>query len=212
MTPRLLANAALFLLLLAVLAFHWWATPDLSRPNVEFLPQMAHGARYNAYAANPNFPDGKTLQAPIAGTVARGALPLHYSPAAADALRAGNELLRPAASETPRARARGEHVFRNYCAVCHGADGAGIGTVTQRGVPPPPSLLASHALQMKDGHMFHVLTYGQNNMASYAGQLSRDDRWNVIVYVRALQKAAAPAPAEPVKAAANPPAATGGAR
>ena len=57
---------------------------------------------------------------------------------------------------------------------------------------------------MKDGQLFHILTYGQNNMPSYASQLSRDDRWNAILYVRTLQRAAAPpspgAVGAPVKA------------
>jgi mono/diheme cytochrome c family protein len=66
--------------------------------------------------------------------------------------------------------------------------------VTQRGFPPPPSLLAEHALQMKEGQMFHVLTFGQNNMPSYASQISREDRWNAIAYVRMLQAQAAPQP------------------
>ena len=54
---------------------------------------------------------------------------------------------------------------------------------------------------MKDGQLFHILTYGQNNMASYAGQISRDDRWNVIAYVRSLQAKVAPtAPGSPTTA------------
>ena len=79
-----------------------------------------------------------------------------------------------------------------------------MGPVTQRGVPPPPSLLAPHAVQIKDGQLFHILTYGQNNMASYASQLSRDDRWNVIVYVRSLQAAAKLAPPAPPATPAAP--------
>jgi mono/diheme cytochrome c family protein len=47
---------------------------------------------------------------------------------------------------------------------------------------------------MKDGQLFHVLTYGQNNMPSYASQLSRDDRWNAILYVRTMQATATSVP------------------
>jgi mono/diheme cytochrome c family protein len=47
---------------------------------------------------------------------------------------------------------------------------------------------------MKDGQMFHVLTYGQGNMPSFAAQLSREDRWNVILHVRMLQKPYTPGP------------------
>lgn len=212
MTRRLLINSFLFLVLLALIGFNWWASPDLARPNFEILPQMAHSARYNAYAANPNFPDGKTLQTPVPGTIARGEMPLHYTAAPADALRAGLELTAPPDSRDPRALARGEHVFRTFCTSCHGADAGGMGTVTTRGVPPPPSLLALHAVEMKDGQMFHVLTYGQNNMASYAAQVTRDDRWYVIAYIRTLQAAAqkaAPGPAPAVKTAAAPAADTG---
>ena len=36
--------------------------------------------------------------------------------------------------------------------------------------------------------MFHVLSYGQANMPSYASQVDRDDRWKAILYVRALQE------------------------
>ena len=35
--------------------------------------------------------------------------------------------------------------------------------------------------------MFHVLTYGKNNMGSYASQLSRTQRWMVIQYVKSEQ-------------------------
>jgi mono/diheme cytochrome c family protein len=61
-------------------------------------------------------------------------------------------------------------------------------------VPPPPSLVAGRALTLKDGQIFHILTYGQNNMASYASQIDREDRWRAILYVRSLQMRAASAP------------------
>jgi mono/diheme cytochrome c family protein len=38
--------------------------------------------------------------------------------------------------------------------------------------------------------MFHILTYGQKNMPSYASQVSEDDRWKAILYVRSLQRVA----------------------
>jgi mono/diheme cytochrome c family protein len=62
--------------------------------------------------------------------------------------------------------------------------------VTKQGVPPPPSLLAERALRMADGQMYHIITFGQGNMAAYASQVEREDRWRVINYVRELQKEA----------------------
>jgi mono/diheme cytochrome c family protein len=190
----LVLNGFLFLAVIVSVGASWIFSSDPTRPNFEFLPQMAHSPRYNAFAPNPNFADGSTLQRPELGTIARGSMPLHYAATPQDALRAGEELKSPLELSNARARERGAFVFSNFCAVCHAAGGAGNGPVAQRGYPPPPSLLAEHALKMKDGQLFHVLTYGQNNMPSYAGQLSREDRWNLILYVRTMQAAATPVP------------------
>ena len=192
---RLILNSLLLAAFVALVLSVWLLRPDAARTNYEFLPQMVHTARYRAFSANPNFPDGTTLQAPVEGTVPRGLKPLRYTATPQDALRAGEELRAPFSSAEVGARERGAQVFANFCMVCHGPGGAGGGTVTQRGVPPPPSLLAEHTVKMKDGQMFHVLTYGQNNMASYASQLSREDRCAVILYIRSLQAAAQPPPA-----------------
>lgn len=52
-----------------------------------------------------------------------------------------------------------------------------------------PVLAASALIPGKgDGQLFHIVTYGRDKMASYAGQLSREDRWAVILYIRSLQK------------------------
>jgi mono/diheme cytochrome c family protein len=192
---RVVLNGFLCLAVIVSVGASWIFSSDPTRPNFEFLPQMAHSARYNAFAPNPNFADGSTLQRPEPGTIARGSLPLRYAATPQDALRAGEELKSPLDPSNVRARERGAFVFANFCAVCHGAGATGNGTVAQRGYPPPPSLLVEHALKMKDGQIFHVLTYGQNNMPSYASQLSREDRWNVIVYARTMQAVATPTPA-----------------
>lgn len=191
---RVVLNTALLILLIVSVSLIWILSSDPARPNFEFIPQMAHGPRYNAFSANPNFANGATLQRPEPNSIPRGFMPLHYSATPQDALRSGEELKGPIEPGNARAKERGAAVFANFCAVCHGSGGAGNGPVTQRGYPPPPSLLAEHARKMKDGQLFHVLTYGQNNMPSYAGQLSADDRWNAVLYLRTLQAATPPAP------------------
>ena len=216
MKGRVILNGFLLLAVIVSVAASWIFSADPTRPNFEFLPQMVHSPRYNAFAPNPNFADGSTLQRPEPGSIARGYMPLHYTATPQDALRAGDELKSPLDVTNVRARERGAFVFSNFCAVCHGAGGAGNRPVAQRGYPPPPSLLAEHALKMKDGQLFHVLTYGQNNMPSYASQLSREDRWNAILYVRTMQATAAPvttpaAPStSPLKAAQGETAKTSG--
>jgi mono/diheme cytochrome c family protein len=185
----------LFLALMSTVALCWIVKArDVSRPNYDFLPetQMAYSVAYNSFSPNPNFPDGLTLRSPPAGTIARGHLPLHYLPTYEDALRAGQELHNPFTQNDVSRRERGSAVFANYCQVCHGHTGEGNGPITQAGFPPPASLLADRAVQMKDGQMFHVLTYGQLNMPAFNAQLSRADRWSVILYVRMLQGPSTP--------------------
>jgi mono/diheme cytochrome c family protein len=89
------------------------------------------------------------------------------------------------------ARERGAFIYTNYCRMCHGPEGKGDGLLVQHGIPTPASLVVEKPVPMKDGEMFYVLTYGQRNMPSLAAQLSREDRWKVILYVRSLQKKAA---------------------
>jgi mono/diheme cytochrome c family protein len=164
--------------------------PQPSRPNVEVLPEMVRTAAYKAYSANPNFPDGKTLQEPPPDTIPRGFHSVDYEATEAGAIRAGEELSNPYNFEDLAAFTRGAFVFRTWCLPCHGAAGRGDGPVAMRGFPAPPPLNSQKTLALKDGRMFHILTYGQKNMPSYASQVSDDDRWKAILYVRSLQRSA----------------------
>ena len=187
---RRVVNFFLLLAFAGSLGLNWLAGRDLTRRNVEILPDMAYSPAYDSYAPNPNFPDGKTLQLPEPGTIPRGRLPLHYGPSFEDFLRAGDELHNPFAGAAAT-RERGTFVYTSYCQMCHGPEGKGDGVLVQHGIPLPASLVAEKVVQSKDGEMFHVLTYGQRNMPSHAAQLSREDRWKVILHVRSLQHKAA---------------------
>lgn len=186
MAHRIL-NLLLFAALLASLGLNLAVRSNPTQPNREFIPEMVRTPRYNAYSVNPNFPDGKTLQRPEPGTIPRGYLPVHYVSTSEDAIRAGDTLQNSFSPNDPTAVSRGKTVFLNFCVPCHGVAGKGDGLVVQRGYPAPPSLLANNARNIKDGQIFHILSFGQKNMPAYASQLSREDRWKVIVYVRSMQ-------------------------
>ena len=181
-------NLILLAILAAEIALIVVLNPDYSRPNVEFLPDMAHQPRFSTFAAGPYFPDHKTLREPVAGTIPRGLLPLGFTASPDDAIRAGQELVNPFPPNDSKATTRGEVIFRRFCVPCHGSSGKGDGPVARRGYPPPQPLAGEAATQIADGQMFHIVTFGRVMMPAYGKQISRKDRWRVILYVRALQK------------------------
>jgi mono/diheme cytochrome c family protein len=176
----------------AVVALRLVLVRDLSQPNAEFLPEMVRGPALEPQSARAPTSDGLGDQPPVAGVVIRGRLPFRYGTGPGEAKRAGAELANPFSSDDAAAVRRGAEVFANYCAVCHGPAGDGDGPAALRGMAQPPSFHAVRALEIKDGEMFHVVTLGQGNMASYSAQVEPDDRWKAILHVRALQKARKP--------------------
>ncbi len=179
-------NVALGIVLAALVAANLMVDPDPGVPNRDYLPQMAYSQAAESYAASDILPLGRVMQRPPAGTVARGAsLPIQ-DPTPAGAIRAGEELRSPEMSD--KDLERGAQVYATFCTPCHGSGGLGDGAVVKRGYPAPPSLLAQRAVEMPDGRMFHIVTFGQVNMPGYAAQVDEADRWRVLALVRRMQR------------------------
>lgn len=83
---------------------------------------------------------------------------------------------------------RGQERFDIYCAACHDKAGTGKGSVVERGMIPPPNFSDDRILNYSDGAIFDVITNGIRTMPAYAKQISVEDRWAIVTYVRALQK------------------------
>lgn len=171
-----------------------WALEALLQPNYrernyEIFTEMVYSKAGETMARSSSLPGQMTQQPVVEGVVVRGQMPFHYGPGPEEAQRAGRELVNPYADE-PEILARGGELYARFCSVCHGGDGAGQGPVVLRGMLPPPSMQGARALAITDGEMFHIVTMGQGNMASYAAQVSADDRWKVIRYLRSLQESA----------------------
>lgn len=158
---------------------------NLGQRNREFPTQMALSPAYHSQTANPVLPGRVTAQPPVAGTIPRGFMPFHYGSTPAEATRAGEELKNPF-EKTAENLARGTYVFTNNCAVCHGTGGAGDGPVIPK-YPNPPAFQTDTSRALADGEMFHVITRGRNNMPAHESQVSAEDRWKVILYIRQLQ-------------------------
>ncbi|HEY4003070.1 MAG TPA: c-type cytochrome [Candidatus Xenobia bacterium] len=87
--------------------------------------------------------------------------------------------------------ARGQDVYANNCAFCHGTGGQGDGPVGQVFKPRPPALAQAATAALSDGAMFWKITVGPNTMPPFANRLTMRDRFDVINYIRQLQKGGA---------------------
>jgi len=103
-----------------------------------------------------------------------------------------------------RFEARGLVQFDTFCAVCHGFNGKGDGAVHRRatalantqGNPSgtvwtaPADLTLSKFTEAEgytNGRVFNTISQGQGNMPGHASQISVEDRWAIVAYLRALQ-------------------------
>ena len=152
------------------------------QPGPEYMPDMARGPAYKAFAPNEATRNGITLQKTVPGTIKRGYRPFHYGKGDAEAARAGLELTNPFHA-TEATIAKGKVLFETYCLVCHGPEGKGDGPISAK-IPPPPSYKSDRILAYPPGRFFHVITMGANKMPSYAVQLVPEDRWLIITYIR----------------------------
>jgi mono/diheme cytochrome c family protein len=82
---------------------------------------------------------------------------------------------------------RGQERYQIFCAMCHGATGAGDGMVVRRGYKQPPSYYTESLRSAPVGHFFDVMTNGWGSMPAYAQQVPVQDRWAIAAYIRALQ-------------------------
>jgi mono/diheme cytochrome c family protein len=185
-----------------------------SEPHIHIFPDMDFQPKFKSDTACDLFPDGRANRGEITGTVPRGwlmdddlfyrglertgdggtmawttAFPQKYpdgSPFVVD-----DKLLK-----------RGQNRFNIYCTPCHGYDGRGQGMVPERvkaggGVwlarnlveAPDATGKGGVVVQMPNGQLFQTISNGYNTMQGYAAQIPHADRWAIVAYVRALERA-----------------------
>jgi mono/diheme cytochrome c family protein len=99
-----------------------------------------------------------------------------------------SKMLKDPYEVTPASITRGDTLFRTICTPCHGMKMAGDGTVAPSFMPPP-DLLAQPTRERPDGFIVSYMRHGGVVMPSYGNALSAHDAWDVLHYVRAMQKA-----------------------
>jgi len=150
------------------------------------LPPMVHmenQPKLDPQESSTFFKDGHGMQLPVAGTVARGFLPFAMTTPEQSA-----GLVNPL-PRTPAVLARGRAQYQVHCAVCHGVLGDGVPTLTAAYGAKPANLHTPAIRAYSDGTLYGTIVLGKNAMPSYAADMAVDDRWAVVHYVRALQRA-----------------------
>ena len=133
------------------------------------------------------FGDDRSARPMVPGTVARGRLhedALLYTGKVNAGGADADTFPFPITADT---LARGRERFNIYCSPCHGRTGQGDGMVVRRGYRRPPSYHQDRLRSAPVGHFFDVITNGFGAMPDYAAQITPEDRWAIIAYVRALQ-------------------------
>lgn len=96
---------------------------------------------------------------------------------------------RPAIPYQAISIANGQLLYVNSgCPACHGSSGYGDGPAAAHLQPKPADLTAPHANSHTAGDLFWWISYGikQSAMPGFAKELTEDDRWDLINFLRAL--------------------------
>jgi hypothetical protein len=172
---------------------------DLTRNRpIQIFPDMKRQLKLRPQTANGFFANGLSSQLPQEGTIAQtGAklvagkeiYPFDDVPLNTGHLTGKTNFveLNPMPVTGPLLE-RGKQRFNIYCAPCHGQTGEGNGITKKIGaMAVVASLHDKRIVEMPDGELFSIVTNGKNLMGAYGPQISVEDRWAVIAYLRALQ-------------------------
>lgn len=179
----------LAVLVMLTVAFAGYRGVVSRRPPILLIDDMVDQPKYKNQGDSAFFADGRQMRLPPAGTVSWGRQVAGPDPKlrADDAanfelklipMRVDHELL-----------LRGQKAFTIYCAVCHGGFGNGNGITTQYGQAPPANYHSDRLRQSPDGYFYRVITEGKGLMGAYGPSIKPEDRWAIVAYVRALQRA-----------------------
>jgi mono/diheme cytochrome c family protein len=129
------------------------------------------------------FANGEGMRPPVDGTIARGYMPYPYEGQTNPAQVLSNPTI-----PTKQVLDLGKRKFLTFCSPCHGNFGDGNSRL-QGQFPNGPTLHSDKIINYPDGMIYHIITNGQNAMPSYARQVTRDERWAIVDYIRVLQRA-----------------------
>jgi len=161
------------------------------QPPIELFPDMNRQPKLRPQTANAFFADGKSSRLPIAGTIALE--DDHYQDLPVNTGRAPGttnfvDVLGTDVQVDEKLLARGQQRFNINCSPCHGAQGDGNGiTKRVKAMGTVANMHDQRIVKLTDGEIFNTITYGKNLMGGYGANISVEDRWAIVAYLRSLQ-------------------------
>jgi mono/diheme cytochrome c family protein len=183
------AYVIFFFLVVAVVSIFGLRGHTFRKPPLEIFRDMDRQPKYKPQSPSAFFADGRTDRPVPPHTAPRGAL-IRDSVIASGMNADGSFTTEFPVEVTAELMARGHDRFQIFCSPCHGAIGDGNGITKQYGMAATPTYHDARLRDMPVGEIFNTITHGKNLMGRYGDKLAVKDRWAVIAYVRALQKAA----------------------
>ncbi len=188
---------AFALVVLGVFTIAGFRGDHFSKPPFEIFPDMNYQDKVKDQQPSTFFSDGAASRPPVPGTIAEempgkndywatgkwdethwgDGIPTH------DAIDGGRPLQVDAAN-----MARGRERYTISCEVCHGAAGDGKGITSKYGLVGAANYHSDMYRKMSDGEIFNTISNGKGQMLGYAYNVTIDDRWRIVMYIRALQR------------------------
>lgn len=161
--------------------------PSGNSPNVEIIQDMMDSPAVKAQEYDDFFKDNNAggARVPPEGTVPVGfkAYRIGFDPEKGKADR--NPL---AGNSEDQILLTGQKFYETNCMVCHGMKGDGMGPVAEKMPNKPPAVTSAKIKGWSDGQIYQVITMGQGTMGPYASHIPQKYRWQVVNYIRHLQK------------------------
>ncbi|MEZ4361794.1 MAG: quinol:electron acceptor oxidoreductase subunit ActD [Kofleriaceae bacterium] len=173
-----------------------------TEPHYHIFGDMDFQPKVKSDATFPLFADGRGNRGELTGTIPRGGLNaddvfyrgLVRTEGVVDA--SWTTELPPSLEVDMKLLERGRQRYDIYCSPCHGYDGRGNGAIPRRVQAGGGAWVARNLVdpqgavaKMPNGQLFNTISNGFNTMMGYAAQIPHLDRWAVVLYVRALQRA-----------------------
>jgi mono/diheme cytochrome c family protein len=159
------------------------------KPPLEIFPDMKRQPKLRPQKPFAFAENQRTSRLPVPGTVHHSALLEDTAVATGHEPGTTNFVVVNPLPITAELMAKGRERYTIYCSPCHSPVGDGNGIVTKYGLLKAGNYHDPRIIRMTDGEIFNTITKGKNQMASYASQISVTNRWAIIAYVRALERA-----------------------